>query len=177
MRRKGVRYAWLHFDPVSHPTNCVPHGQEDAPATVSCPAGSGGIDRIIFAEFGTASGDCDSGFRSGQCSVNLAGNMTKACAGKDSCTVSCVMGSCGIDGVKLDIGGDPCPGTPKKLSLDVACAGPPASPSVVPWHITAIRIVAQSKPANYTGSFNSSDPVLTQSWYSGAYGSRLNMMP
>lgn len=43
---------------------------------------------------------------------------------------------------------------------------------MVPWHITSLRIVAQSKPVNYSGAFNSSDQVLTQSWYSGAYGSR-----
>ena len=48
---------------------------------------------------------------------------------------------------------------------------------VAPWHITGLKIACQSKPVNYTGSFNSSDAVLAQSWYSGAYGSRLNMMP
>ena len=41
----------------------------------------------------------------------------------------------------------------------------------------SLSINPQVKPVNYTGSFTSSDPVLTSSWYSGAYGSRLNMMP
>lgn len=44
-----------------------------------------------------------------------------------------------------------------------------------PWHITGVKIVSQVKPVNYSGSFNSSDPVLTGSWYSGAYGSKVNM--
>ena len=37
-----------------------------------------------------------------------------------------------------------------------------------PWHITGVKIVSQVKPVNYTGSFHSSDDVLTGSWYSGA---------
>lgn len=49
--------------------------------------------------------------------------------------------------------------------------------ATAPWHITGLRLVAQSKPTNYTGSFRSADPTLTAVWYSGAYGSRLNMMP
>ena len=52
---------------------------------------------------------------------------------------------------------------------------PPAAAK--PWHITGLRLVSQVKPVNYTGAFNSSDSTLSASWYSGAYGSRLNMMP
>ena len=44
-----------------------------------------------------------------------------------------------------------------------------------PWHITSISLVAKVKPVNYTGSFTSSDDTLTESWYTGAYGVRLNM--
>ena len=44
-----------------------------------------------------------------------------------------------------------------------------------PWHITGVKLVSQVKPVNYTGSFNSSDDVLTGSWYTGAYGSKVNM--
>jgi hypothetical protein len=51
------------------------------------------------------------------------------------------------------------------------------SGAVKPWHITGVKIVSQVKPVNYTGSFNSSDDTLTGSWYSGAYGSKVNMMP
>lgn len=50
-----------------------------------------------------------------------------------------------------------------------------ADTAVVPWHITDLRLVGQVKPANYTGSFHSSDPEVTGSWWSGAYGSKVNM--
>jgi alpha-L-rhamnosidase len=43
------------------------------------------------------------------------------------------------------------------------------------WHITSLRLVSQVKPANYTGSFHCSDPEVTGSWWSGAYGSKVNM--
>jgi hypothetical protein len=41
--------------------------------------------------------------------------------------------------------------------------------------ITDLSLVAKIKPVNYTGSFASSDPTLTEAWYTGAYGVRLNM--
>ena len=44
-----------------------------------------------------------------------------------------------------------------------------------PWRITSVSLVAKVKPVNYTGSFSSSDDTLTKSWYTGAYGVRLNM--
>jgi hypothetical protein len=49
------------------------------------------------------------------------------------------------------------------------------APILKPWHITKISLVAKVKPVNYTGSFYSSDVGLTKTWYTGAYGSRLNM--
>ena len=52
-----------------------------------------------------------------------------------------------------------------------------AAAAVAPWHITGVRLLSQVKPANYTGAFHSSDPELSGSWYSGAYGSKVNMMP
>ncbi len=45
-----------------------------------------------------------------------------------------------------------------------------------PWHITAVRLVCQIKPANYEGSFACSDPLLTRIWYAGAYGVKLNLL-
>jgi hypothetical protein len=44
-----------------------------------------------------------------------------------------------------------------------------------PWHITGIRLVCQTKPANYNGSFSCSDPMLTRIWYDGAYDVKLNL--
>ncbi len=45
-----------------------------------------------------------------------------------------------------------------------------------PWHITAVRLVCQVKPANYAGSFACSDPLLTRIWYTGAYTVKLNLL-
>jgi len=45
-----------------------------------------------------------------------------------------------------------------------------------PWHITAVRLVCQVKPTNYTGSFSCSDAVLTKIWYTGAYTVKLNFL-
>ena len=98
---EGVRYAWLIFDPVGNPANCVAHGTEDQPATVSCPAKAGGIKAVKFAEFGTANGDCAAGFSHGSCAVDLASNLTKACVGKASCTVSCIQGTCTVEGARV----------------------------------------------------------------------------
>jgi alpha-L-rhamnosidase len=44
------------------------------------------------------------------------------------------------------------------------------------WHITGIRLVCQTKPANYNGSFSCSDPMLNRIWYAGAYTVKLNLL-
>jgi hypothetical protein len=44
-----------------------------------------------------------------------------------------------------------------------------------PWHITGLRLVCQTKPANYNGSFSCSDSMLTRIWYTGAYTVKLNL--
>ncbi len=175
---EGVRYAWVNFDPVSNPPNCAAHGTEAQAVTVSCPTGSGAIANVTFAEFGTADGDCQHGFAPGSCAHDLAGNISLTCTGKANCTVMCIQSTCTIEGETLPLGSDPCPGTPKTVTLQVACERPVGPSAATPWTITALRLVAQSKPTNYTGAFDApGDPVLAQAWYTGAYGSRLNMMP
>jgi alpha-L-rhamnosidase len=44
------------------------------------------------------------------------------------------------------------------------------------WHIKNVRLVCQTKPVNYLGSFRCSDSLLTRIWYTGAYGVRLNLL-
>ena len=44
------------------------------------------------------------------------------------------------------------------------------------WHITGIRLVCETKPANYNGSFSCSDTLLTRIWYNAAYTVKLNLM-
>jgi len=41
--------------------------------------------------------------------------------------------------------------------------------------ISNISLVAKIKPTNYSGYFRSSSETLTKTWYTGAYGVRLNM--
>jgi hypothetical protein len=45
-----------------------------------------------------------------------------------------------------------------------------------PWHISAVRLVCQIRPVNYSGSFSCSDPLLTCIWYTGAYAVKLNLL-
>jgi alpha-L-rhamnosidase len=47
--------------------------------------------------------------------------------------------------------------------------------STDPIVMTNVSLVVKVKPINYTGSFQSSDVALTKTWYTGAYGVRLNM--
>ncbi|WP_165500336.1 alpha-L-rhamnosidase C-terminal domain-containing protein [Pedobacter psychroterrae] len=44
------------------------------------------------------------------------------------------------------------------------------------WHITAVRLVCQTRPVNYKGSFSCSDTTLTRIWYTGAYTVKLNLL-
>jgi len=47
-----------------------------------------------------------------------------------------------------------------------------------PFTITGIRLVAQAKAVNYTGSFEASgDPLLDKIWYTGAYTIRVLLLP
>ena len=45
----------------------------------------------------------------------------------------------------------------------------------VPWTLTGIRLVAQSKPQSYMGSFASSEALLDRIWYTGAFVVRANL--
>ncbi len=44
------------------------------------------------------------------------------------------------------------------------------------WHMKNFRLVCQTKPVNYQGSFSCSDPELTRIWYTGAYTVKLNLL-
>lgn len=45
-----------------------------------------------------------------------------------------------------------------------------------PATISEVRLVCQTKPANYEGSFACSDTMLTRIWYTGAYDVKLNLL-
>ncbi|XP_011003430.1 PREDICTED: beta-galactosidase 16-like [Populus euphratica] len=78
---------------------------------LSCPP-KRNISSIIFASFGTPSGNCES-FAIGNChSSSSKANVEKACIGKRSCS---------IPQSNHFFGGDPCPGIPKVLLVEAKC--------------------------------------------------------
>ena len=44
------------------------------------------------------------------------------------------------------------------------------------WHIKNVRLVCQTRPVNYAGSFSCNDAELTRIWYTGAYLVKINML-
>jgi len=51
------------------------------------------------------------------------------------------------------------------------------STPATPWHITALRLVAQVKPQNWRGAFAApGDELLAQIWYLGAYCVKVNLL-
>jgi hypothetical protein len=84
---------------------------EGSNAFISC--GDGIIDNIVFASYGTPTGNCETGFAIGNCHSETSLNIVQqACIGKYSCTV---LGS-------YTVFGDPCAGTIKWLGILVACS-------------------------------------------------------
>ncbi|KAG4141356.1 hypothetical protein ERO13_D06G071100v2 [Gossypium hirsutum] len=76
-----------------------------------CPPGQK-ISKINFASYGMPEGSCGN-FREGSCHAHKSyGAFQKNCIGKQSCSVT----------VAPEVfGGDPCPGSRKKLSVEAAC--------------------------------------------------------
>ncbi|XP_062158349.1 beta-galactosidase 16-like [Alnus glutinosa] len=71
------------------------------------------ISKILFASFGTPSGDCES-YDIGSChSSNSRDIVEKACLGKNRCSL--IVSS-------HTFGGDWCPGIPKALLVDAQCS-------------------------------------------------------
>ncbi|TYI22182.1 hypothetical protein ES332_A06G086500v1 [Gossypium tomentosum] len=76
-----------------------------------CPPGQK-ISKINFASYGMPEGSCGN-FREGSCHANKSYDaFQKNCIGKQSCSVT----------VAPEVfGGDPCPGSRKKVSVEAAC--------------------------------------------------------
>ncbi|XP_027919417.1 beta-galactosidase-like isoform X2 [Vigna unguiculata] len=77
-----------------------------------CPPGQK-ISKIKFASYGLPQGSCGN-YREGRCHAHRSYDAPeKNCIGKQSCSVT----------VAAEVfGGDPCPGTAKKLSLEALCS-------------------------------------------------------
>ena len=94
-------------------------------ALLGCPDGKR-IDRITFASFGVAGGDCTHGLKEGSCNAANSTQVVSAlCLGRTSCHVEALSAA---------FGGDPCAGRTKFLSVAVHCTGDPpaAAPTPVP---------------------------------------------
>ncbi|KAM3360953.1 beta-galactosidase 16 [Capsicum galapagoense] len=78
---------------------------------LNCPPRSN-ISKILFASFGSPSGNCDD-YATGLChSSNSKAIVEKACLGKKKCTIAHSF---------KKFGRDPCPGLHKSLLVDVLC--------------------------------------------------------
>ncbi|XP_024385672.1 beta-galactosidase 9 [Physcomitrium patens] len=83
-----------------------------APLTLECAEGQQ-ISRICFASYGTPSGDCE-GFVLSSCHANTSYDvLTKACVGRQKCSVPIVSSI---------FGDDPCPGLSKSLAATAECS-------------------------------------------------------
>jgi hypothetical protein len=78
--------------------------------TLRCPEGQV-IDSVVFASYGTPSGDCGS-FASGDChAASSETTVSSLCVGRAACTVAAINGSFG----------DPCRSVVKDLAVEVSC--------------------------------------------------------
>ncbi|OMO50698.1 hypothetical protein COLO4_37919 [Corchorus olitorius] len=87
------------------------HGARPNKVDLHCPPDRN-ISSILFASFGTPSGDCDN-YATGNCHLSDSKAIVeRACLGKKKCSVSLW---------DRDFGIDPCPGIPKSLLIDAQC--------------------------------------------------------
>ncbi|KAI4380364.1 hypothetical protein MLD38_006562 [Melastoma candidum] len=88
-------------------------------AHLRCPSGQF-ISDIKFASYGTPQGSCGN-YAEGSCHARRSYDaLRKNCLGNQNCSVAV--------GPKV-FGGDPCPNTPKKLSVEAICGRLPPTPS------------------------------------------------
>ncbi|KAL2232361.1 beta-galactosidase 16 [Sesamum indicum] len=92
------------------PSHNKHHGRRPK-VQLRCPS-ERNISKILFASFGSPSGDCKS-YAVGSChSTNSMAVVEKACLGKKMCS---------IPWSNKKFGGDPCPGIPKRLLIEAEC--------------------------------------------------------
>lgn len=91
--------------------------KEGNTSTLTCPPGEPQqhIFRVIFADFGTETGNCSTGFNANPSCTTFNHSMALArqlCLGQASCV---------LDSTNDVWGPDPCPGVPKALAVQVEC--------------------------------------------------------
>ena len=119
-----ARQAVAELDPPTTGMACTPMswvlGQSE-PVALAC--GTSTIASVTFASYGTPKGICGSYTVNPSCHAdNVSAAVNAACVGRRSCWVDPM------------VFGDPCPGTPKYLAVEVACASPSAV--VTYWNFT-----------------------------------------
>jgi hypothetical protein len=106
--------------PPAGAVRCPPIVSEGQSLTLGCPSGAT-IDQVIFASFGTPTGNCKHGYVKGECDdVNSTVAVSALCFGKQNCTVLAKAETFG--------GGDPCDGTGKTFAAQIHCTGDPPPP-------------------------------------------------
>ena len=130
---------------------CAISVPESHNAILSC--GNSTITSVVFASFGTPVGSCG-GFEVGQCDdVNSTAVVTKLCVGQTNCTIFVSTGT---------FGGDPCLNTPKQLSAEVTCSGPPPQPLPFDFPVRSnsvpTRVISTWKP---TTVFRAQQDIFT----------------
>ncbi|XWS23704.1 hypothetical protein CRYUN_Cryun28dG0037900 [Craigia yunnanensis] len=103
-----------HFPPVAQSQSGVNYNKDltgRPKVLLHCPSRRN-ISRIVFASFGTPSGDCEN-YATGNCHLSSSRAIVeKACLGKKKCSI-------GLS--DQHFGGEPCPGIPKTLLIDAHC--------------------------------------------------------
>jgi hypothetical protein len=113
--KAGVEATFTFRPSLRSPCDVVGEGST---AFISC--GKGIIDTIVFASYGTPTGNCETGFANSTCNSETSLNIVQQqCLGKYNCSV---LGS-------YTVFGDPCVGINKWLGILVACSSV-AKPSV-----------------------------------------------
>ena len=107
--------------------------REPGGVELACAAG-GTITEVLFAEFGTPTGDCDSTLGPGSCgSKGLAALVAPVCKGHATCRVQCSFyANLGQHGCNVTAGQSPpvvvplpssiCPPVPKTTAVRIACS-------------------------------------------------------
>ncbi|CAF0918052.1 unnamed protein product [Adineta ricciae] len=107
------KLAVAELDPPSGLAQCGNVGQ-DFFINLSCERNGGVISKIDFASYGTSTGACGQ-MKQGQChAANSTTVVERMCLGKPKCSVPAFV----------DLFGDPCYGTVKRLLIQVQCDPP-----------------------------------------------------
>ena len=137
-------------------------GAEGATLSVGCASG-GVINSVVFAEYGSVTGQCP-GMSAGTCGTNVLTEAKTACVGQSVCSVHCshsdtgcvegkgktcgcafTSGSAKTPGKFLPIP-DPCPGKKKTQGLEVTCNTTAPGPVSGSASVAGLRVNSLESP-------------------------------